>query len=129
MKPRDDAEVADWLEKASRDRAAAGLLHTVGLHDLACFHCQQAAEKALKALLIAVGQVPARTHDLQALVVQLTQAAAPLAGIDEAAAYLKGFAVISRYPGFGSVDEATATRAVGAADQIQEAVRAAFAMG
>jgi len=44
------------------------------LIDPAAFHCQQAAEKMLKALLVAAGAAPPRSHDMELLI----QAAAPL---------------------------------------------------
>jgi HEPN domain-containing protein len=34
----------------------------------ACYHCSQAAEKALKGLLIGLGQDPPRSHSLERLV-------------------------------------------------------------
>ena len=33
----------------------------------ACYHCSQAAEKALKALLLALDQEPERTHSIERL--------------------------------------------------------------
>lgn len=39
-----------------------------GFHAQACFFASQAAEKALKSLLIELGEVPPRTHVLPALV-------------------------------------------------------------
>ena len=58
-----------WHRKAASDLAAveACLQAERGL-DAACFHCQQAAEKALKAFLISRDQEFPRTHDLRRLV-------------------------------------------------------------
>lgn len=52
---KDNSDVAnDWLRKAESDFAGAQLCldRNVAL-DNACFHCQQAAERSLKAWLIA----------------------------------------------------------------------------
>ena len=58
MKPPDDAEVADWLRRAADDRRTAELVLPHGLYDIVGFHCQQEAEKRLKALLVAAGTTP-----------------------------------------------------------------------
>lgn len=45
---------ADWVAKSESDFAAADLLLHAGefpIPDAACFHCQQSAEKYLKAFL------------------------------------------------------------------------------
>jgi HEPN domain-containing protein len=59
-------ELRDWLRKAADDLAAAYRLMEGDppFPDQAGFFCQQAAEKHLKAFLIATGQVPPRIHDL-----------------------------------------------------------------
>ena len=64
----DDAQhlVLAWLEKARHDletarRVVAG---DPPITDTAVYHCQQAAEKALKAFLIDQGQPIFKTHDL-----------------------------------------------------------------
>ncbi|MGH8908279.1 MAG: HEPN domain-containing protein [Egibacteraceae bacterium] len=44
-----------WLDQASRDLDDARYLHEGGRWSLTCFHAQQAAEKALKGLLILRG--------------------------------------------------------------------------
>lgn len=50
------AEVAAWLAKADRELASARRLldGNPPYLDTAVYHCQQAAEKALKALLTAI---------------------------------------------------------------------------
>jgi len=54
-------EVTWWLETARHDLNSAGVLAQAGEYANAAFHCQQAAEKALKALLLARRQV-SRSH-------------------------------------------------------------------
>jgi hypothetical protein len=63
------AEARRWLAKARRDLAAARLCREAAepLPDIAAYHCQQAAEKALKALLVLCSHPLMRTHDLEPL--------------------------------------------------------------
>ena len=46
--------VRQWIEKAELDYQAAAELHDAGerLRQVVAFHCQQAVEKYLKALLV-----------------------------------------------------------------------------
>lgn len=73
MTPRVEA----WLRQATSDLAVARLTASEGFHAQACYHAGQAAEKALKALLIASGTKPPYSHSLSRLV----DAIAPL-GLD-----------------------------------------------
>jgi HEPN domain-containing protein len=89
-----------WLAKAASDLAAARrLTDGDGPYDVACFHAQQAAEKALKAVLAAVDAPIPRTHNLEDLLAQ-SAAVAPgsrlaTRGLD--LADLTPFAVELRY--------------------------------
>jgi HEPN domain-containing protein len=57
--------VRNWLEKAGRDLAFASMAQdTPEFLDMAAFHCQQAAEKALKGLLVFNDQRFTKTHEL-----------------------------------------------------------------
>jgi HEPN domain-containing protein len=47
---------ADWLAQAERDLAQARESQGSGRHEWACFAAQQAAEKAVKALHLSLGQ-------------------------------------------------------------------------
>ena len=62
----------DWLARAKGDLAiaAADLPEGAFLEDL-CFHAQQAAEKALKALYVFYNIKFRYTHDLDELVTNL----------------------------------------------------------
>jgi HEPN domain-containing protein len=46
----------DWLQQAPRDLEQAKLSRQAGHHEWACFASQQAAEKAVKALHLHLGQ-------------------------------------------------------------------------
>ncbi|MBI4659108.1 MAG: HEPN domain-containing protein [Verrucomicrobia bacterium] len=61
------SEAKAWMVKAWRDletarRAAAG---QPPFYDVAVYHCQQAAEKAVKAFLVHHGKPYEKTHDIE----------------------------------------------------------------
>ena len=55
-------------EKARKDLLAMTATRKVGALEASCFHAQQAAEKALKALLTSMNQEFPYTHNSQTLV-------------------------------------------------------------
>lgn len=65
---------AEWVRKAEDDHRVALKLHRgkEPLHDQLCFHCQQSAEKYLKALLEEQGQSIPYTHILRDLLALLS---------------------------------------------------------
>ncbi len=66
------AMVRGWLIKAKHDLESAHRL-AVGddpLLDTAIYHCQQAAEKAVKGFLVLHGQPFGKTHDIRILIEQ-----------------------------------------------------------
>lgn len=67
--PESASEIRRWLRYASEDlRTAEILMSQPGIPPRnACFYAQQAAEKALKAVLIFLGRTVPRIHDLDAL--------------------------------------------------------------
>jgi HEPN domain-containing protein len=72
MKNNDDLG-QQWLKKADSDFANAELCITNGTAlDTACFHCQQAAKKSLKAWLIAHNVDVEKTHELKDLIALCT---------------------------------------------------------
>ena len=58
-----------WLIKAQRDLAGAQKLAT-DFPDIAIYHCQQGAEKALKGFLILHDIEPGNTHNINTLIQQ-----------------------------------------------------------
>ena len=64
MKP----STLEWLKKAESDYQLAVALsrrRKVTFFDQACFHCQQSAEKYLKARLEEANIMSPKTHDLR----------------------------------------------------------------
>jgi HEPN domain-containing protein len=97
---------ADWLRYARSDLELARVVRPDEvLFEGLCFHAQQAAEKALKAVLIAKGVPPPKTHNIRTLLDLLPQEVIAPQEIEDAVS-LTDYAVTSRYPGdFESVDE------------------------
>jgi HEPN domain-containing protein len=89
----------DWIRRARSDLALARTPPEVGvlLEDL-CFHAQQAAEKALKAVLIARSVPVPRTHGITRLLELMPDPDALPQAVREAAV-LTDYAVVTRYPG------------------------------
>ena len=115
MPPEETEFVSEWLRKSDHDLAAAELSLRADetLPDIAAFHAQQAAEKALKGFLAAHG-VPFRpTHNLVELLEQCLEVDAGFGSLRDDAAFLTRFAVQSRYPGTGpDPDDAVAADAL-----------------
>ncbi|RJP91524.1 MAG: HEPN domain-containing protein [Desulfobacteraceae bacterium] len=61
--------VEQWIKIAERDllTAAQGLQADMIITDTACFHCQQAAEKYLKAFLVKEQIEFTKTHNIMSL--------------------------------------------------------------
>jgi HEPN domain-containing protein len=68
-------------------------------HDQLCFHCQQAAEKYLKALLQEMGIAVPRTHMLRDLMDMIVPHHGEVSSLRRGAKFLTRFAVETRYPG------------------------------
>jgi HEPN domain-containing protein len=64
-----------------------------------CFHCQQCAEKYLKALLHELGLPVPKTHDLGDLLIVLRPHHPTLGTLARGLDFLTDFAVDPRYPG------------------------------
>ncbi len=60
-------EIQDWLFKSQRDLASAKVLFEHEFFDVVVYHCQQSAEKALKAYLVYQEVTLQKTHNLVVL--------------------------------------------------------------
>jgi HEPN domain-containing protein len=95
-RPRVEAE--RWLIQAESDLAFAELGLREGFFAQACFICQQAAEKSLKALHYLGGARVVLGHSLLALLDPLTAEHAALADLREGAQQLDQYYIPTRYP-------------------------------
>lgn len=101
MQPEKAAEVRAWLRKAADDLRGAeiDLAASPPLVEDALFHCQQAAEKAMKGYLTAHDRIFRKTHDLDELATACTAIDGGLEKILDPARELTVFAWEFRYPG------------------------------
>ncbi|WP_423822035.1 HEPN domain-containing protein [Salinibacter ruber] len=99
------------------------------LEDL-CFDVQQAAEKALKGLLLHLEVSFPYTHDLADLITLLEDQHSDVLDSVKDAAILTDYAVATRYPGVGEpVTEEEYKRAVAIAEHVLEWVESHLEMG
>ena len=119
------AATRDWIEKAEADYLAAVDLarrRKLPLHDMVCFHCQQSAEKYLKARLEEAGIHFPKTHDLEAILT-LTGPVEPLwSALLPTVRRLTPFGVLIRYPG-NDANKTQARNALNDAKGIRKEVR------
>ena len=88
----------DWLRHARSDLALArGRKSELILSEHLCFHAQQAAEKAIKAVLLANQVALPRSHDIGHLLTLLPATVAQSAAVRTAGVLTK-YAVQARYP-------------------------------
>lgn len=92
------AEALRWLEQAESDLGFAEVGVREGYHAQACFPCQQAAEKALKALHYVGAARLVLGHSLVELLEPLTPKHPPLEALREGARQLDQYYVTARYP-------------------------------
>ena len=89
----------EWIYRAnsSLELAQTKLVNYPSYED-SCFQAQQAAEKAIKGLLIYFGVDPEWTHNIDKLIRELKKFIEIPANINDAA-QLTNYAVTTRYPG------------------------------
>ena len=116
-------DVQRWLDFAENDLAVAKHLletfHPKPL-EIICYHCQQAAEKAIKAVYIAVGMpggIP-KKHDLSFLLEQMKHRVTISDVMLDHADDLNSYSVIVRYPNEIQIDERKVLLSVRYADEI-----------
>jgi len=98
---RDSLDVNEWLRFAQMDYDAAkdmSILHNPVPLEIVCYHCQQSAEKALKAYAIAKGEPLMKTHDLEALLEQCVKHDEQFNDLAQQCPELTTHVTLSRYP-------------------------------
>lgn len=87
-----------WLKKAQHNLAAARKL-AQDLPDIAIYHCQQGAEKALKGFLVLHDLDPGSTHNINTLVTEAAKIAPEFKVGLSGAGLLSQYNQAYRYPG------------------------------
>ena len=128
MKPRDEVVrrlAGDWLAKAGIDLKVCERLlgEEESLAEAVAFHAQQAAEKALKALLVMRQVEFPKTHDIERLLELASVGDELLAGTLADAGELTPYGVEYRYPGeYEPVSPETAAACVALARRVCDEV-------
>ena len=93
--------VKNWLIKASHDLAVSKKLKSDDepFYDVAIYHCQQAAEKAMKGFLVLHDIEFPKTHDIRLLVQMAISINPEFAKYEDSADLLTPYATEFRYPG------------------------------
>jgi HEPN domain-containing protein len=131
-----EAEARRWLAQAESDLAFAEVGVRAGFFAQACFICQQAGEKALKALHYRHGARMVPGHSLVELLHDLLSERPELDDLRDAARQLDQYYIPTRYPDSlpGGIPaeaftSAQATEAVAYASRFVVSARAALGPG
>lgn len=118
-----DNNAQEWLDFAEADLGSAQYLfdnYYRKPYHIICYHAQQAAEKALKAVIVAngsAGGVP-KMHDLEFLLNQMKNYANIRDEFYDYADVLTPYGISVRYPGEVVITEAKSRIALKYADEI-----------
>jgi len=120
-----NATLKEWVEKAEGDYLTAGRELRASESpnfDAVCFHSQQCVEKLMKGLLIHLGVLPPKTHDLVSLDRLLAPVCAGWSWPVQELRSLSQAAVAFRYPGEAAIRE-DASESYGIASRMRERLR------
>jgi len=108
-------EVRQWLVLADNDLAlaehASKTMRPIP-YEIVCFHCQQFAEKYLKAFLVSKGHEPPYIHDLVKLTTLCEIENSIFSEIKQKCIILTSYGVQPRYPGNMQIIEEDMLRAL-----------------
>lgn len=97
----------EWTVIAEMDLSAAEYL--LGMHpvptEIICYHCEQAAEKYLKGVLVSFDMEPPKTHDLIRLCKLCCESDSSFEQLADACVELTPYGVQVRYPSDLELDE------------------------
>lgn len=94
-------ETRTWIASAERDRDTVQILLSASRqpYEIVAYHCQQCAEKYLKALFVQINRKPPFIHDLLQLCRAIEDQCPDLELIETDCERLTPFGTIMRYPG------------------------------
>jgi HEPN domain-containing protein len=101
MAPKPQPSATEWLRRAKSNLTRAKIYGGIEgvLYEDCCFDAQQAAEKAIKAVLIHLGRSFPKTHSIPDLLTFVESAGLAFPQDIREAAVLTDYAVTTRYPG------------------------------
>ena len=112
---KNEADVKEWVRFADMDVLSANHLNEIQHPkplEIICYHCQQAAEKMLKALVIAYDGELQKTHDLGLLTDELSEFVTFPEDILDSADALTPYGVKIRYPQELNIEEPHVVKAL-----------------
>ena len=118
--------IKEWIEKAEEDFGFACIsVEQTDYFPQVCFHFQQAAEKYLKAFIIAKNLKFRPVHNLLELFELCKQKDSKIGEIEEDCHYLNPFYIDTRYPVHWptNYDKETAVKAKDSAEKIRNYVK------
>ena len=122
-------ELRQWIEIANSDLSTAQYIaknmRPVS-YEIVCFHCQQAAEKYLKWVLVLHDIEPPKIHDLEELEKLCEKINPNFESLYEKCNVLTEYAVHSRYPNERRLEKQDMDRALDYANYIKSFVQAQF---
>ena len=128
---KNEKMVQEWLRYAKSDADSADFLYKNQMPrplEIICFHCQQAAEKNLKALLVGKNIPFDRKHDLVYLIeLNKTDDISIPADVYSSCERLTQHGISPRYPGGSEITEADTKLALSDMDRINQWVKEEFA--
>ena len=122
--------VGEWIYLAQMDYdhalKSANTFHPAPV-EIICFHCQQAAEKILKAYIAAHGDTPVKTHDLTTLIKYCEQYSSDFNSYAGFGDMLTAYNSDTRYPPKLSLAESDMKQALNYAHKIMEFTKSKLA--
>lgn len=91
-------EAMRWFNQGERDLGAAMVLMDKEFYETACFHAQQASEKALKSMLFLKGQRSVITHSTRELFREVKKIIPEFKDVSRASMELDKHYIPPRYP-------------------------------
>lgn len=125
----DPNTIQQWIQKADEDfKFAEYTLKDTEYYSHACFHFQQAAEKYIKAFIIAKGLPFQKIHSIITLLNICKESGYSFASLLDAASFLDGCYVDTRYPVHwpSGYNKDKALKAKEAAEKIKAAIYSAM---
>lgn len=118
-----NAEVKRWIEFARTDYSVAAHLNDLFYpkpYEIICYHCQQSAEKAIKALIISLqfeSGLPQK-HDISFLLDQIKNSVDIPEECYDCADTLTPYCTSARYPSELFIDEKKVTEALSCSEKL-----------